>query len=115
MKYFILIVACFIGNSILAQDRNICEGIVGIAVEAVNNRSTDELRKHLASDFTCAGQTGTVAIAVMEQLVAQLNEHISDINEISEQQDNGTLTLVYNFIYSKKLGHKTATFVFQRQ
>ena len=112
MKYFILIVACFIGNSILAQDRNICEGIVGIAVEAVNNRSTDELRKHLASDFTCAGQTGTVAIAVMEQLVAQLNEHISDINEISEQQDNGTLTLVYNFNYSKKLGHKTATFVF---
>ena len=51
MKYFILIVACFIGNSILAQDRNICEGIVGIAVEAVNNRSTDELRKHLASVF----------------------------------------------------------------
>ena len=48
----------------------------------------------------------------MEQLVAQLNEHISDINEISEQQDNGTLTLVYDFNYSKKLGHKTATFVF---
>lgn len=112
MKYFILIVACFIGNSILAQDRNICEGIVGIAVEAVNNRSTDELKKHLSSDFTCAGKSGAIAIKVMELLVTQLDEHISDIRKISEQQENGTLTLVYDFNYSKKLGHKNATFVF---
>ena len=48
----------------------------------------------------------------MEQLVTQLNEHISDVSKISEQQENGTLTLVYDFNYSKKLGHKNATFVF---
>lgn len=112
MKYFILVIACLIGNSILAQDKKICEKIVGIAIEAVNNSSTDELKKHLASDFTCAGQNGIVAIKVMEQLVTQLNEHISDVSKISEQQENGTLTLVYDFNYSKKLGHKNATFVF---
>lgn len=48
----------------------------------------------------------------MELLVTQLDEHISDIRKISEQQENGTLTLVYDFNYSKKLGHKNATFVF---
>ena len=112
MKYFILVIACLIGNSILAQDKKICEKIVGIAIEAVNNSSTDELKKHLASDFTCAGQNGIVAIKVMEQLVTQLNEHISDVSKISEQQENETLTLVYDFNYSKKLGHKNATFVF---
>ena len=47
-----------------SQDIAVCRKIVNAAVEAVNNRSTDELKKHLASDFTCAGQTGTVAIAV---------------------------------------------------
>lgn len=112
MKYFILVITCLIGNSILAQDKKICEKIVGIAIEAVNNSSTDELKKHLASDFTCAGQNGIVAIKVMEQLVTQLNEHISDVSKISEQQENETLTLVYDFNYSKKLGHKNATFVF---
>ena len=49
---------------------------------------------------------------VVEQLVTQLDEHISDISKISEQQGNGVLTLVYDFNYSKKLGHKNATFVF---
>lgn len=112
MKYFILVIACLIGNSILAQDKKICEKIVGIAIEAVNNSSTNELKKHLASDFTCAGQNGIVAIKVMEQLVTQLNERISDVSKISEQHENGTLTLVYDFNYSKKLGHKNATFVF---
>ena len=85
---------------------------MNIAIDAVNNRSTDELKKHLSSDFTCAGKSGAIAIKVMELLVNQLNEHISDISEISEQQENGTLTLVYDFNYSKKLGHKNATFVF---
>lgn len=106
---FVALLCTFHAHS---QDIAVCRKIVNTAVEAVNNRSTDELKKYLASDFTCAGQTGTVAIAVMEQIVTQLNEHISDINEISEQQDNGVLTLVYDFNYSKKLGHKTATFVF---
>ena len=112
MKYFILTIVCLIGNSIFAQDKKICEGIVGIAIDAVNNSSTIELKKHLSSDFTCAGQTGATAIMVVEQLVTQLDEHISDISKISEQQGNGVLTLVYDFNYSKKLGHKNATFVF---
>ena len=112
MKYLILTIACLIGNSVLAQDKKVCEGIVGIAIDAVNNSSTVELKKHLSSDFICAGQTGTTAIMTMELLVTQLNEHISDISKISEQQENGTLTLVYDFNYSKKLGHKNATFVF---
>lgn len=84
MKYVILIIACLIGNSILAQDKKVCEKIVSIAIEAVNNSSTDELKKYLAPDFICAGQSGTVAIAVMEQLITQLNEHITDASKICE-------------------------------
>ena len=106
---FVALLCAFHAHS---QDVTECRKVVNIAVDAVNNRSTDELKKYLASDFTCAGKSGAIAIKVMELLVNQLNEHISDISEISEQQGNGTLTLVYDFNYSKKLGHKNATFVF---
>ncbi|MBM6945815.1 MULTISPECIES: pepsin/retropepsin-like aspartic protease family protein [Bacteroides] len=106
---FLALVCAF---HVYSQDIDECRKVVNIAVDAVNNRSTDELKKYLASDFTCAGKSGAIAIKVMELLVNQLNEHISDISEISEQQGNGTLTLVYDFNYSKKLGHKNATFVF---
>ena len=106
---FLALVCAF---HVYSQDFDECRKVVNIAVDAVNNRSTDELKKYLASDFTCAGKSGAIAIKVMELLVNQLNEHISDISEISEQQGNGTLTLVYDFNYSKKLGHKNATFVF---
>lgn len=107
-----LFVALLCAFHAYSQDIGECRKIVNIAVDAVNNRSTDELKKHLSSDFTCAGKSGAIAIKVMELLVNQLNEHISDISEISEKQENGTLTLVYDFNYSKKLGHKNATFVF---
>ena len=106
---FLALVCAF---HVYSQDIDECRKVVNIAIDAVNNRSTDELKKHLSSDFTCAGKSGSIAIKVMELLVNQLNEHISDISEISEQQGNGTLTLVYDFNYSKKLGHKNATFVF---
>lgn len=107
-----LFVALLCAFHAYSQDVTECRKVVNIAVDAVNNRSTDELKKYLASDFTCAGKSGAIAIKVMELLINQLNEHISDISEISEQQGNGTLTLVYDFNYSKKLGHKNATFVF---
>ena len=95
-----------------SQDMAICQEIVNTAVDAVNNRSADELKKHLAPDFTCAGQTGAVAGRVVELLVIQLDEHISEVSKLSEQREDSTLTLVYDFNYSKKLGHKQATFVF---
>ena len=107
-----LFVALLCAFHAYSQDVTECRKVVNIAVDAVNNRSTDELKKHLSSDFTCAGKSGAIAIKVMELLVTQLDEHISDIRKISEQQENGTLTLVYDFNYSKKLGHKNATFVF---
>lgn len=107
-----LFVALLCAFHAYSQDVTECRKVVNIAVDAVNNRSTDELKKYLASDFTCAGKSGAIAIKVMELLVTQLDEHISDIRKISEQQENGTLTLVYDFNYSKKLGHKNATFVF---
>ncbi len=97
---FLALVCAF---HVYSQDIDECRKVVNIAIDAVNNRSTDELKKHLSSDFTCAGKSGAIAIKVMELLVTQLDEHISDIRKISEQQENGTLTLVYDFNYSKKL------------
>lgn len=86
--------------------------IVNIAVDAVNNHSVENLHEHLAPDFVCAGQSGPSAIQVLAQIITQIDEHISNINKIDERQADATLTLVYDFNYSKRLGHKEATFIF---
>lgn len=83
-----------------------------IAVDAVNNHSVENLHEHLAPDFVCAGQSGPIAIQVLAQIITQIDEHISNINKIDERQADATLTLVYDFNYSKRLGHKEATFIF---
>ena len=64
MKYFILTIVCLIGNSIFAQDKKICEGIVGIAIDAVNNSSTIELKKfHLCRTDRCYRHHGSGTIS----------------------------------------------------
>ena len=113
MKYFIALIFTFFSiYTVSAQDSQRCMEIVNIAVDAVNNHSVENLHEHLAPDFVCAGQSGPIAIQVLAQIITQIDEHISNINKIDERQADATLTLVYDFNYSKRLGHKEATFIF---
>ena len=112
MKYFIALIFTFFLYTVSAQDSQRCMEIVNIAVDAVNNHSVENLHEHLAPDFVCAGQSGPIAIQVLAQIITQIDEHISNINKIDERQADATLTLVYDFNYSKRLGHKEATFIF---
>lgn len=109
---FVLVGQMFAGSKMLAQQLPECEKVVNLTVDAINGSSADKLKKHLSPDFTCAQQTGPVALWVLEQLVTRLDEHVSGITKVSEQRADGLLTLVYDFNYSKRLGHKNATFVF---
>ena len=113
MKYFIALIFTFFSiYTVSAQDSQRCMEIVNIAVDAVNNHSVENLHEHLAPDFVCAGQSGPIAIQVLAQIITQIDEHISNINKIDERQADATLTLVFDFNYSKRLGHKEATFIF---
>ena len=113
MKYFIALIFTFFSiYTVSAQDSQRCIEIVNIAVDAVSNHSVENLHEHLAPDFVCAGQSGPIAIQVLAQIITQIDEHISNINKIDERQADATLTLVYDFNYSKRLGHKEATFIF---
>ncbi len=113
LRKLLFLVLLFMGMPRLyAQDVEQCEKIVNIAVEAVNTRSADELKKYLAEGFVCAGQTGETAVKVLEILVGQLDEVVTETSKLSEQWEDGRLTMLYDFNYSRKLGHKTVTFVF---
>ncbi len=112
--FLFLCAAQISGHHVYAQSADTCREIVKITVDAINSQSTDSLKKHLAPDFVCANQTGKMAVTVMDMLIKQLNEHVSEISFISEQRENGRLLLVYDFYY-KKLGRRKTTFVFDAE
>lgn len=109
-----LIVLSFFSQSIKAQSITECEKIVQETVNAINTRSTESLQTHLSSDFECSGQKGNIATLVLNQIVGQLNEHISKYEKLSENNNGKELTLVYKFSYSR-LGERTTTFVFNEE
>jgi hypothetical protein len=101
-------------SSLFAQNKEECEKIVAVAVEAINNKSPEQLAKYLAPDFTCAGQKGKTAVMVLNQLIPQLNDNVVKYEKVSETED-GDLTLVYEFVYAGTLGKRPATFVFNKE
>ncbi len=101
----------FCRTELFGQSMTECRKAVEATVEAVNRRDIAGLRGYLAPDFSCAKQTGAIAVRVLEMIVAQLNEEISETALVSEQQTGEDLTLVYDFNY-KTRGHRNVTFVF---
>ncbi|MDR3226272.1 MAG: aspartyl protease family protein [Prevotellaceae bacterium] len=101
-------------DSLFAQCKEECEKIVAATVDAINNKSPEQLEKYLAPDFTCAGQKGEIAIIVLNQLIPQLNDNVTKYEKISETED-GDLTIVYEFVYFGQLGKQPATFVFNKE
>lgn len=106
-----LILLLFFSQNLKAQSIAECERIVQETVNAINNHSAENLQTYLASDFECSGQKGNVATLVLNEIVGQLNEHVSRYEKVSENNDEKGLALVYKFTYSR-LGERTTTFVF---
>ena len=109
-----VILFLFFSQGAKAQSITECEKVVQETVNAINNHSTEGLQKHLSPDFECSGQKGNVATLVLNQIVVQLNEHVSKYEKISESKDENSLTLVYKFTYSR-VGERTSTFVFNKE
>ncbi len=113
MKHFLLtlLLSLLFGTS-QAQDKTVCRQIVDAVINGINQKNTTEIKQYLATDFSCAGQSGPIAIMVLDQLIPQLNEHVADCTLSSERQDGNEFTQVYDFNYTNMLGHKDVTFVF---
>ena len=96
-------------SKIFAQNKAECEKIVIAAVEAINSKSPEQIEKFLAPDFTFSGQKAPLASLVLNQLVKQLNDKVSDYKKISESENDSELTFVYEFTYVQKLGLNVKT------
>lgn len=105
-----IILASLFTNKLSAQDLTKCEAIVSDIVKAINSKNSSGVTKYLADNFTTSGYEGEMAKMVIGQLIAQLNETITDFEKVSENKDND-LTLTYNLTYTN-IGKKLSTFVF---
>jgi len=104
----ILLTLCQVAFS---QDITKCEKIVELTIQAINKKSSSELENHLSEDFTMAGQKGSIAKLVLQQLLAQLGEKVNNYEKLDETTENEELELVYAIEY-EKMGKKNATFIF---
>jgi len=95
-----------------AQEPLACRNVAMITVEAINEHSSEKLKKYLSDDFSIAGQKGEVAKLILEQLFAQLADSIQTYEEIEIKTSNKELTLKYNISYLKKGSQEEATFIF---
>jgi hypothetical protein len=102
-------------NEVYAQDKVECQKIVAATVEAINNKTPEQLEKFLAADFTFSGQKAPSASMILNQLLKQLNEEVVEHHKTDEAENNGELTLIYEFKYAGVLGQRTTTFVFNKE
>ncbi|QYJ67169.1 aspartyl protease family protein [Flavobacterium litorale] len=98
----------------MAQDVKECKKIVQITAEGINTKSSAVLETKLAPDFSIAGQTGSIAKMVLQQLFGQLNDQVENYKEINQTNTSKGLELGYNFFY-KQRGAVETTFVFNKQ
>jgi len=103
-----LLLIPFLGFS---QSQNECQAIVDLTVEAINTRSIEGIKPHLASNFSIAGQESPIATMVLQQLVGQLNDEIQHVQFSGKEETEKGLKLVYEFEYRDK-GVKETLFFF---
>jgi hypothetical protein len=90
------------------------EKIVETIVEAINNKKPELLEKFLAPDFEFSGQKAPSSTLVLNLLLEQLNDTVKEYRKISETENDGELTLIYEFTYAKRFGQRTTTIVFNK-
>lgn len=113
LKKIILFIFLFLSIQFNAQDIDYCSKIVDKTVEAINSKSTSNLKPHLAPDFSIAEQEGNIAIMVLDQLITQLNETVLNNSKSNSRELPDGLELKYNINY-KNMGEREATFVFDK-
>ncbi len=111
-KLLAVIILFFVSNLTFAQDVSVCKKIVLQTYEAINKRSSKPIMKHLADDFSMAGQKGEIAKMILPQLFGQLNTKITKIKKISEKKTS-VLTFVYESNFDG-MGLIKSTFVFDK-
>lgn len=113
LKKIILFHFLFLSIPFNAQDIDYCSKIVDKTVEAINSKNTSNLKPHLATDFSIAGQKGNIAIMVLDQLITQLNETVLNNSRSNSRELPDGLELKYNINY-KNMGEREATFLFDK-
>lgn len=111
MKHFFFLVLLILSQLTFAQDITECRKVIEQTIESINNNSTDNLIPLLANDFTIAGQQGSVAKLVLNQLLFQMAETVISHEEIDQIGSEGQLKLKYRVEY-QSMGVKEATFIF---
>ena len=103
-----------IGQQVRAQDLSTCRNLVAKTAQAINDNSPAAIESHLAPGFSIAGQEGDLALHVLKQLLGQLDETVQAMHETEQTQADGSLTLSYDFDYSK-LGTRPVSFSFDSE
>ena len=106
-----LLLTFFTSNAIYTQNKNACQKVVELTIDAINMQSTTELKKQLSPQFRIAGQEGEIAIMVLDQLIPQLNEKVESHSQTSVHTVTEGLEVKYLIEYSG-MGAKEATFLF---
>ncbi len=109
----LVLMAMLIANTTWTQEKLGCQDIIELIVKSINKQSAEEIKAHLATDFSMSGHQGEIAILILDQLVSQLGDTVISIDQISEQKNDDKTILKYNMVY-EGLGEKVATFIFNK-
>lgn len=112
MKTKLLLLAVMttlIATNVYAQDRQECERLAGVVLEAVGKQDLERIKPHLSEEFEISGQTSPVAEKVLEMLVNSLGGVVSFT--LTEAETDTNLCLCYDVEYEKH-GKKQALLVF---
>lgn len=108
-RKFTLIVILLTSQFIFSQELKECEKIAQKTFESLNKKSVVDITPYLSEGFSISGYKGTVAKAVLKQLVLKLG-NVSGYKLTSQNKEDSRLTLNYDVTYS--FGTKQAKFVF---
>lgn len=114
LKYILLpILSAVISTMAFAQDRAVCEKIVGVVFEGIGKQNMALIKPLLTEKFEISGQTAPVAEKVLEMLVGNLGG-IKSFTLTEVRADTTGLRLSYEVEYEKK-GKKQAYFEFNEK
>lgn len=114
MKNLIIVLLALLSYSLnYSQDLKECEKTVPILVSAISEGSASSISEYLSPEFTVAGQSGELAKMILNQLLQQLNDRVSDYKKIEEELIGETLKLSYEFDY-QNMGKKQTLLSFNK-
>lgn len=107
----ILILFTILLNFLTINEKKSYDIVVKEVTIAINKKSSKNIDKYLAKDFTFFEQKGEIAKLVLTEYLKQIDDTLKSYNKISEKKSKQTTTVTYQFNYKKK-GKQNVTFVF---